>query len=234
VEARTIGKREILWAKQANSVSLVSPTEAARFSERIGKPVHCLPMRAQFPPANFVQPKRERSLVFLGGLDYQPNLDALRYYRDQILPLLLQTYPEGLPLHVIGKAPDKIRAELASPHIHLHGYVTDLTSELCKHAIFFAPITHGTGIKTKVLDAMGHALPVITTSKGIEGMGALHEQHCLVGNTPLELAAAIRQCLEQPAYAEQLAQAGAAHIRQHFSSSVLAEKWAKVLAGAKQ
>jgi glycosyltransferase involved in cell wall biosynthesis len=230
-EARTIAKREVLWSRQANSVSLVSPDEATKFSQLLGKEVVSLPMRAQFPPHDFVQPTRQRSLVFLGGLDYQPNLDALRYYRDHIVPELNLRGLHDLKLFMIGKAPDDARREFAGvPQIVLQGYVDDLTAELCRHAMFIAPITHGTGVKTKVLDALGHGLPLVTTSKGIEGMGAKHGEHCLVGDSPAALAAAVQQLLNDSPAAEQLARRGTEHVRREFSLAVIAKRWQEILA----
>jgi glycosyltransferase involved in cell wall biosynthesis len=230
-EARTIARREIMWSQHANSVSLVSPDEAAKFAAQLQRKVVSLPMRAQFPPADFAPPPREHSLVFLGGLDYQPNLDALRYYRNEILPQLAQLGCGAVRLHMLGKAPEAARQEFADcPQIVLHGYVDDLATELCRHALFIAPITHGTGVKTKVLDALGHGLPVVTTSKGIEGMGAQPGVHCLVGDTPAAFAAAVQELLADPQQAATFAEQGREHVRREFSLAVIAARWREILA----
>jgi hypothetical protein len=230
LEVTRMARREEQWSRAAASVSLVAPHEAAAFSRRLGIPVLCLPMRAQFPPPGFQSPPSTAGMVFLGGLDYQPNLDALRYYRQQVWPVLCELGLGDIPLHVLGKAPDATRQEFADcPGIVLHGYVDDLSQELCRYRLFLAPITHGTGIKTKVLDALGHGLPLVTTSKGIEGIGVQHELHCLVADTPAAIAQAIRRLWNEPALATQLARRGQQHVREHFSGEVLRNRWRDVL-----
>jgi glycosyltransferase involved in cell wall biosynthesis len=229
LEVGVLAKREMQWSLAANSVSLVSPDEAAKLAARLNKPVQWLPMRAQFPPANFVPPPKERSIVFLGGMDYQPNLDAVRYYREAILPAWRALNLPEVPFHVIGKTPDAVRREFAGKEIIFHGYVEDLATELCKHSVFLAPITHGTGIKTKVLDALGHKLAVVTTSKGIEGIGVKHGEHCLVGDTPQELALHLQRLLADATLANELSTRGEAYVREHFSLSVIAARWREVL-----
>ncbi len=229
VESRVIGSREDRWAQAASSVSLVSPDEAAKFSRRLGRPVFWLPMRAQFPPADFVPPAKQRSLVFLGGMDYQPNLDAVRYYRDEIAPCLRQIGLGDLHFHVIGKTPDSVRREFASRDIVFHGYVENLAQELCQHSVFLAPITHGTGIKTKVLDSLGHRVAVVTTPKGIEGIGVRHEAHCLIGDSPMELALQVKRLMDDPQFGEAMSQRGAEYVREHFSLPVIAQRWQEVL-----
>jgi hypothetical protein len=233
LESRRMAQREQRWSREANSVSLVSSLEAAHLTERIGRRVFGLPMRATFPPAGYEPPaQRSPDIVFLGGLDYQPNLDALRYYRDAILPCLKAQGRDGVVCHVIGKATDQARRELAAPDFHLHGYVDCLADELCRHAAFIAPITHGTGIKTKVLDAMAHGLPVVATPLGVEGIGAIDGEHCLVGDTPQAFAQRIDELLRDPARGQAMGQAAASYVRENFSLDVIASRWRQVLAAA--
>jgi glycosyltransferase involved in cell wall biosynthesis len=233
LEARRIARREQHWSQQASSVSLVSALEAERLSERIGRQVFGLPMRATFPPADYVvSSQRSGDVVFLGGLDYQPNLDALRYYRDSILPELKLLGRESVACHVLGKATDQARRELPESNFRFHGYVDRLADELGRHSAFIAPITHGTGIKTKVLDAMAHGLPVIATPLGIEGIGAIDGEHCLVGDSPHEFAQRLHKLLSNPSRGEQIGMAAAQYVRENFSLDVIAARWEQVLASA--
>jgi glycosyltransferase involved in cell wall biosynthesis len=232
-ESRRIGTRELFWGARCDEVSLVSRNEGDRLTARIGKSVRWLPMSIPRQDARRASPSRAvSSLVFLGGLDYQANLDAVRFFTREIAPALNSSGLANLRLHVIGYCSDKVRSELSSPNIVLHGYVPDVSAEIRKHQIFVAPIRFGTGIKTKVVEAMAHALPVVSTAKGVEGLDVVHGEHCLIADSPRQIADAISLlCADRP-LREQLARRSAEHLAASFSLEVIAQRWSETLSNA--
>lgn len=229
IEAGLMRKREGYWAKQASSVSLVSQIDADSLAARTGLPVACLPMRATFlPPSSSTRDHDSQPssrVVFLGGLDYQPNLDALRYYRDQVLPCLMGP----VTCEVIGSVPSVARREFTTPAIRLHGYVADLSAHLSRYSVFVAPITNGTGIKTKVLDAMAHGLAVVATPKAVEGLSVTDHEHCLICDTPESFAAAIEKLLGNPSLAASLGNNAYRLVKGAYSLEVICRRWEEML-----
>jgi glycosyltransferase involved in cell wall biosynthesis len=119
-----------------------------------------------------------RDIMFVGGFAHRPNVDAVEWLAGEIMPLLREKLP-NVKIHIIGSnAPDSITA-LRSETLDIVGYVSDERLggyyENCRLAI--VPLRYGAGVKGKVVEAMYHGLPVVTTSVGAEGV--LGARECL-------------------------------------------------------
>jgi len=111
-------------------------------------------------------------------------------------------------LSVIGACPEPLKAALAHPTIRFLGYVSDINEELRKYQVFFAPIVSGSGIKTKVLEAMACGLPVIALPDAVSGISAEHMRHCLVARGPEEFVQFYSLIMNDPPFAECIGSAG--------------------------
>lgn len=227
IEAARIRQRERYWARQATTVSLVSPDEARRFAEDAGRPVHSLPMSVSLSESRWSPREGAAAPVFVGGLDYKPNLDALAYYQREVFPALKAAAAAPV-LHHIGNAPTSLRRFFSDQVVRFEGYVADLAARLRNAAFFVAPIVSGTGIKTKVLEAMAAGVPVITTPQGVSGLQVEHRRHCFVCERPAEFPLAVR-ALADGGFAAQLSENGRRYVAENFSPAVLQRKWSAVM-----
>jgi polysaccharide biosynthesis protein PslH len=227
-EAARIRRRELYWARQAKTVSLVSPEEAARFSRALGRPVLSLPMSIAPASACWTPANRTGEPVFVGPLDYKPNLDALEYYQREVFPALEEASAPSV-LHHVGNAPERLRRLFREEIVRFEGYVADLASRLAAAACFVAPIVSGTGIKTKVLEAMGAGVPVLATAEAVSGLDVEHGRHCLICPRGADFPAAMR-ALADPALAAHLSENARRYVQENFSPEVLRRRWAGVVA----
>lgn len=227
-EAKVLRGREVYYAKAADGVSLVAADEAQLLAERSGRDVQWMPMSVTAPdqPIDHAQ-VRPMSAVFMGGMDYQPNLEAVRWYASEVVPHLGRFGLDGLVLHVMGACPESVREELESSRIRFLGYVDDVMSEFRKHQVFVAPIVSGSGLKTKVLEAMAAGLPVVGTPAAFKGLGVAHDVHGYVASIPIEFAQTLRHVSKYPADAEKVGLAARALVRERFSPASLKDRWAK-------
>lgn len=226
-EAARIRQRELFWARQAQTVSLVSPEEAARFSRELGRPVLSLPMSVSAADAQWAPKAGQGVPLFVGPLDYKPNLDALDYYQREVFPALEAA---GAPsvLHHVGNSPEALRRRFKEQVVRFEGYVADLAARLREAACFVAPIVSGTGIKTKVLEAMAAGVPVVTTAEGVAGLQVMHGRDCFVCRGPADFADAFR-ALADHALAAEIGQNARRYVAANFSLAVLRRRWAAVL-----
>jgi glycosyltransferase involved in cell wall biosynthesis len=230
-EQRLLTSRETHWARTANAVTLVSAAEAGRLAARIGRDVHAMPMAVDIPaPVVAGGATRADRAVFVGGLDYQPNLDALRYYAREVHPALVRQGTDVV-LDVVGNADPEQQLELSGANVEFLGYVDDIMATLTRYRVFVAPLVSGTGIKTKVLEAMAAGLGVITTPSGVIGLDVRHGEHCFVARTPREMATQIAEAVARPEIAQDIGERARHYVDRHFSHPVLKSRWRALLAG---
>jgi glycosyltransferase involved in cell wall biosynthesis len=108
-------------------------------------------------------------IAFLGNMFFEPNARALRIIMDSILPGVRKECPT-VRLRVLGDVPRALRSELLKAGAEVLGEVVDVQSELQSCALGLAPISEGTGLRTKILDYLAAGLPVVATPIAAEGL----------------------------------------------------------------
>ena len=154
-------------------------------------------------------------LVFVGNFGHPPNVDAVDFLRRDVLPRL------GRParLRVVGRGSEAL---VGSVDVEVTGAVDDLRAPVTTGGVFVAPVRFGTGMRGKILEALALGRPVVTTSVGAEGLGAVSGRHLLVADGATDFAAAVRRVLDDPALAEELGAGGRALVDARFDWSTIA------------
>ncbi|MBU5614566.1 glycosyltransferase family 4 protein [Geomonas azotofigens] len=183
-----------------------------------------IPAGMDLTPASY--PRVPGRLLFLASYKYRPtNVEAALWFHAEVLPLVRRDVPEA-EFVIAGFGPPPRLLELAErdPATRVTGFVDD-TDQLYKSAsVFVAPILTGGGIIVKVLDALAAGTPVVTTTFGNEGIGAVPGRDVMVADTAREFAAAVVALLRDPAQAERLAASGSAFVAAHFSIAAVLER----------
>ncbi len=157
----------------------------------------------------FKPQKREKKydLVFTGNMSYPPNVNAVDYLANEIMPIVWKTLP-GTSLYIAGATPDPKVKKAASERIIVSGWLDDIRDAYAQSRIFIAPMRIGTGLQNKLLEAMSMRLPAITSPLANASLGAKPDEEILIGNNAEEMAQHIITLLTNKEKAERLAQAG--------------------------
>lgn len=170
------------------AVGLAAPAEAAAVCTRHGFPTHTIP-NAVRPPARSarrpVRPRRAVSLLFVGNLSYQPNVDAAYRLVEEVLPRLRATLEEPVRLTLAGDpGPDgAVRALGTRPDVRVTGFVPDLEPLYADADVAVVPLSAGGGTRIKLLEAFAHGLPVVSTSVGAAGLDVSEGVHLLIADS---------------------------------------------------
>lgn len=129
------------------------------------------------------------SLVFVGGMNWFPNRDAVSWFDEAIVPALIK-HNTDIHLDVVGKTVEGMTIQ-HKPQITTHGFVNDTRPYIEKAAVVIVPIRIGGGTRLKVLEAMSMGKALVSTTVGVEGIKVVDRQHVLIADTPEEFASAI-------------------------------------------
>jgi polysaccharide biosynthesis protein PslH len=177
------------------------------------------------------QPLNSAELLFIGGMHWPPNADAVRWFVSDILPGIRARVATARFTAVGRQPPAELQSLTASAQLHLPGYVDDVQPFWHRSSAFVVPLRAGGGMRVKILEAWARGRPVISTTIGAEGLSAAHGQNILLADTPAEFAEAVARVLVDPALAERLACGGRATIERDYDWRTTYRAWDQVYAG---
>jgi glycosyltransferase involved in cell wall biosynthesis len=188
-----------------------------------GFPVAALPSAVDtghYLPATGMPAGKE--MVFVGGMGYGPNLDAVTWFVKEVLPLVIARHPDAR-FTAVGREPPEWLAGHA-PHARGVGFVPDERELVRRGRVFVVPIRYGSGVRTKILNALAMRRPVVSTTVGAEGLDLRSGQDIVLADGPRAFADAVIGVLEDDARAASLAAQGLRAVLARHSPEAVAER----------
>lgn len=170
-----------------------------------------------------------RGLLFVGGFEHRPNIDAAQYLVRRIMPLVWRRVPEAHVTIVGGDAPEEV-LRLSAPNVDVTGWVADLDPLLRSSVALVAPLRYGAGVKGKVTQSLSVGLPVIATALGAEGLDAREGVDLLQADDPTAFAEQVVRLHGDDALWHELSANGQEVIRRLGSPEVQREALVQLLA----
>ena len=147
-----------------------------------------------------------------------PNIEAVHYISEQIMPLL-NTTTKKYKLLISGAKPVSSVIKLAeeNPSIEITGWVDDIRTSYARGKIFVAPMMIGTGMQNKLIEAMAMGIPCITTTLANNAIKGINNESIIVANTKEEFVEAIQKLLKDDLFYKQIAEAGKKLVFENFN-----------------
>jgi len=166
-------------------------------------------------------------LLFVGGFMHAPNVDAVRWFVEDIYPLILAKLP-NVKFTIVGSNPPEEIAKLKNSGVIISGRLSDeeLQQQYSLRRIVVAPLRYGAGVKGKIVEAMRYGVPTVTTSIGAEGIGDAENTLFIADKASTFADEVIKAYIDNERW-DTAAVKGAQLIRQHFSRKTAQEIFAR-------
>lgn len=157
------------------------------------------------------------NISFVGRMDYFPNQQAMRFFCDEVFPLIRRERPTA-NLAIIGAEPsDEMRKLGAREGIAVTGTVPDVRDYVRRSAVNVAPLTIARGTQNKILECMAMGVPVVASPQAASGVDAVPGEHLLVAVSPQDYAEKILRLMGDSAERQTLGAAGRRRVETHHS-----------------
>ncbi|MFN8444247.1 MAG: glycosyltransferase [Caldilineaceae bacterium] len=244
VQWQKLRRYEAAICRRSDAVSAVSPADA--------EALHTLVPDVDFkvipngidlekftPSATRTSETTPPKLIFVGKMDYRPNIDAVLWFGRDVFPLIRQQQPD-VGFQIVGLNPHPRLDELRTiPGIEITGGVDDVRPLIQRAAVYVIPLRVGGGTRFKALEAMACGKPIVSTSLGVEGIGVKDGEQLLLADSALEFAAAVLTLLRdlQGQRTSALCQNARKFVESHYGWEQIVPKfdemYAKVMGGVR-
>ena len=231
-EHRTLLEFERRVAHAFDENVLCTPLEQRVFEREIPG-AHSMVLRNGVDLA-FYRPQPDRAepahLVFVGVMDYLPNIDGCEHFVREILPLVRAEFA-GVRFAIVGSKPTpQVQALAREPGVTVTGFVDDPREWLARASVSVAPLRIARGIQNKVLEALAMGLPVVGTTSATQGIEGEPGRDFVLANSAREQADAICALLADATKARALGRRGREFVEANYDWEVVLQPLDQLLA----
>jgi sugar transferase (PEP-CTERM/EpsH1 system associated) len=158
----------------------------------------------------------ELPVVFTGAMDYLPNVDAVTWFNQEVLPGILKRWPRAR-FHIVGRSPTPAVLALAGDRVMVSGTVPDVRPYLQHAAVVVAPLRIARGIQNKILEAMAMSRPVIASAECAAAVDAEKGTELLTAASPAEYLTELGRVFDSAEAAVSIGQAARRRVVEHYS-----------------
>lgn len=229
-KAKALRELELAMMRATDVTLVVSDTEGAQIEKDLGATSIVVVPTVHGVERHVVPPSDRSGILFVGGFQHPPNVDAAVRLVRGVMPLVWSELGDVAVTVVGSEPPPEVRA-LASPSVDVAGWVEDLRPLLDKARLMVVPLAYGAGLKGKITQSLAVGLPVVTTPVGAEGFEAAAD--CmLIALGSRELAEHVISVYRDDQLWHRLSRAGQALVSAQCSPEVVSGRLGGLLARA--
>jgi glycosyltransferase involved in cell wall biosynthesis len=169
-------------------------------------------------------------VVFVGSMDWEPNIDAVAYFCQQIWPRILAGYPNVI-FQIVGRSPHRKVRRLASASVHVTGTVSSVADYLRDATVVVIPLRIGGGTRLKIFEAMALGKALVSTSVGAEGLDIQNGRDLILADEAAKFAESVLLLLRDEELRHKYEKA-AVQLASQYDWSRIAVQFANVLSSA--
>lgn len=221
LESKKLELFERKWIPRFDYIFVISRLDGSRLIK-----LGANPQKISFLPIPFRQSYNYHlnrnsfpTISFVAMLSWRPNEKGILWFIDEVFPLIKKRLI-NIKLIIVGQNGDRIESyirKLKEKNIEYIGYIKNLTSIYGRTSVFIVPILIGGGIRIKLLDAMTHGIPIVSTTLGAEGIDVGDGKELLIRDHPKDFAKAVIKIIIDKNLAKRLSQNAYKFIKKHYN-----------------
>lgn len=220
--ASTLKKYELDVLQKIDGLAAITATDAAFFRKCNPQlPVADIPFGVELSedPCENV-PVEFPSLFHLGSMNWIPNSDGIRWFLDEVWPLIHSTYPE-LKFYLAGRHMPQWLLQRSDPNVINVGEVENAACFMASKPIMIVPLLSGSGIRIKIIEGMLASRTVISTAIGAEGINCHNNKDIIIADSPQDFVAAIGNLISNAELCKQIGTSARETILQYYDNKVI-------------
>ena len=187
---------------------------------------HCMDMTHY---AHFKEEPRANTIVFTGSFTYHPNLDAVQFFFENIYSHIKASVPD-VKVKIVGDTDDfPIDTLPVDERITFTGLLQDVRSTVANSWLSIVPLRFGAGTRLKIVESMALGTPVVSTSKGAEGLAVTHEKNILIADDPEQFAVHTVRLLKDPSLRRELSENGRRLVQKYYDWDVIGKQFNQLI-----
>ena len=216
LEAQRLRRLERSLPATNQAVTLVSQAEADLYYEVCsGATAHSVPNGVNLAYFQPTLEESESSCVFIGALDYRPNIEGLCWFCDQVWPQIQRRRPDAR-FYIVGRKPVPVVRSLAAiSGVIVVGQVSDVRPHLARASVAVVPLRIARGIQNKILEALAMGKATVASPCCLQALGTRQGVHLLSASSPQEWTTSILRLLDDRELRNQLGSAGRQYVVQN-------------------
>ncbi len=213
---------ELLCINIVDAIVPISSTDALWYKEFSSNPVHSLGVGIDTHVVFNLDNKSVSKFFHIGSMDWQPNIDALTWFIENVWKEMKSKYPQ-IELHLAGRNfSDKLFQNIEG--VIVHGEVADAHDFINQNHVMISPLFSGSGIRVKIIEAMAMGKVVIATQIAAEGIDAKPEKEILIADDANEYKVQMQKVISNNTLVTEIEEAANSFIRKNFDNFVITEK----------
>lgn len=223
-ESVKMKKYEAAVLDEFDLVAAISPVDRDKFRDMSGADEKIICVTAgvdtdALQPSE--TPPNEGEVVFVGSLDWQPNVDGALWFINKVWPSVIEKMPSA-HFSLVGKKPPEYLRKKSGSTITITGRVESVEEYVTSAACSVVPLWIGSGMRLKILEAFALGRPVVSTSLGAEGIDFTDGENIMIRDEPGNFAQAVVDVLENPDLQEKLGKNARALVEGKYSWDIVA------------
>jgi glycosyltransferase involved in cell wall biosynthesis len=222
--ASKLKKYEKRTINEVDGIAAISFEDTERFKKfKCQVPIVTIPFGIDLEKYQPLQQQTNSPLrlFHIGAMDWEPNKEAVNWLLDDIWPSLST---ENIELNLAGKKMPRYILDQADQKLIVHGEVEDAIAFIKNHDILIAPLLSGSGMRVKIIEAMGCGKTVITTAVGAEGINYKHNENILIANSSSAFIEEIKKLINQPKLAQKIGENARILVANEYDNTQIIKK----------